>query len=291
MNTASFNKERSKAILLLAATAVLWSLGGLLIKLVDAVPLAISGVRSTIAFIILLAVIRKPKFNWSVAQLGAALAYTATTMLFVTATKTTTAANAILLQFTAPVYVAILGMWFLKEKVRLTDWVTIFIVIGGMGLFFLDSLSTKGFWGNICGAASGVSFAFFTVFMRMQKDGSPMESVLLGNLFTAIIGLPFLSQSVPSPSGWTYLVILGVVQLGIPYVLYSIAIKNATALEAILVPVLEPILNPVWVLLAIGEVPSTLTLLGGAVVLMTVTLRCVSAVIPLNMFLKNKVER
>lgn len=291
MNTASFNKERSKAILLLAATAVLWSLGGLLIKLVDAVPLAISGVRSTIAFIILLAVIRKPKLNWSVAQLGAALAYTATTMLFVTATKTTTAANAILLQFTAPVYVAILGTWFLKEKARLIDWVTIFIVIGGMGLFFLDSLSTKGFWGNICGAASGISFAFFTVFMRMQKDGSPMESVLLGNLFTAIIGLPFLSQSVPSPSGWIYLVILGVVQLGIPYVLYSIAIKNATALEAILVPVLEPILNPVWVLLAIGEVPSTLTLLGGAVVLMTVTLRCVYTIIPINMVLKNKIEK
>lgn len=291
MDTENLVKERSKAVLLLAATATLWSLGGLLIKLIDAGPLAIAGARGAIASVILLIVLRKPKFNWSAAQLGAAIAYTATTLLFVTANKTTTAANAILLQFTAPIYVAILGAWFLKEKARLGDWITIFVVMGGMGLFFLDNLSAGAFWGNVCAAASGLSFALFTVFMRMQKDGSPLESVLLGNLFTSVIGLPFLHQSWPDASGWTFLAVLGVVQLGIPYVLYAAAIKNATALEAILIPVIEPILNPVWVFLILGEIPGPMALIGGLIVLVTITLRCVSAITPLKTpFKNNKME-
>jgi len=269
--------ERSKAILLLAITAALWSLGGLLIKLVAANPLAISGARSAIASIILLIVLKRPKFSWSTAQIGAAIAYSATTILFVAANKTTTAANAIILQFTAPIYVAVLSSWFLKEKTKLMDWITIFIVMCGMGLFFIGSLSTGGLWGNIFAAVSGVSFALFTIFMRMQKDDSPLESVLLGNLITSIIGLPFLHSSLPDATGWIFLVILGVVQLGLPYVLYSAAIKKATALEAVLIPVIEPILNPVWVFLILGEVPGIPALIGGAIVLIAITFKCFSA--------------
>lgn len=280
MTTVSLSKKRSKAMLLLAVTAALWSIGGLLIKLVDAGPLAIAGARSAITCAVLLVYLRKPKFTWSVPQLGAALSCSATAILFVSATKITTAANAIMLQSTAPIYVAILGAWILKEKITRYDWLTIIVVMGGMGLFFIDNLSVGGLWGNIFAALSGVSFALFTIFMRMQKDGSPMESILLGNLFTAIIGLPFLYQSTPSPSGWIYLLILGIFQLGIPYVFYTAAIKNASALEAVLIPVIEPILNPVWVFLILGEFPGTSALIGGAVVLISITLKCVFSIMP-----------
>lgn len=282
IENSNSSKERPKALLLLVATATLWSLGGLLIKSVHANPLAIAGTRSAISAVVLLLVLRKPIFTWSFAQIGAALAYAATTILFVTATKTTTAANAIFLQFTAPIYVALLGAWLLKEKTKLVDWITIFIVMSGMVLFFLDNLTTTGILGNLIGAASGITFAFSTIFMRMQKDGSPLESILLGNILTAVIGLPFLIGSVPDTSGWVYLVILGVVQLGIPYILYSKAIKHATALEAILIPIIEPLLNPVWVFMMLGEAPGALTLVGGFIVLTAITVRCVLVALPLK---------
>ncbi|MDR3539375.1 MAG: DMT family transporter [Desulfosporosinus sp.] len=279
-NSSSYSRERHKALLLLVVTAILWSLGGILIKSVNANPLAIAGTRSAIATVVLLLVLKKPKFTWSFAQIGAAFAYAATTILFVAATKITTAANAIFLQSTAPIYVALLSAWLLKEKIKLQDWITVFIVMSGMVLFFLDNLSTTGIFGNVIAATSGISFALFAIFMRMQKDGSPLESILLGNLLTAAIGLPFLSRSLPNASGWVCLVILGIVQLGIPYILYSKAIKHVTALEAILIPVIEPLLNPVWVFLMLGEAPGPLALIGGVIVLAAITVRCVLAALP-----------
>ena len=287
-NSSNFTRQRTRALLLLVVTATLWSLGGLLIKSVNANPLAIAGTRSAIAIVMLLLVLKKPKLTWSFAQIGAALAYSATTILFVTATKTTTAANAIFLQSTAPIYVALLSAWLLKEKIKLLDWITVLSVMGGMSLFFLDNLSTAGIFGNLVAAASGISFAFFAIFMRMQKDGSPLESILLGNLLTAAIGLPFLSRSVPNATGWLCLVILGVVQLGIPYILYSKAIKHVTAMEAILIPVIEPLLNPVWVLLMLGEAPGPLSLIGGLIVLTAITVRCVLAALPAKSLSLNK---
>jgi len=143
IDSSNTSKERPRALLLLAVTAILWSLGGLLIKSVNANPLTIAGIRSAIAVVLFLLVLKKPKLTWSFAQLAAALAYAATSILFVTATKTTTAANAVLLQFTAPIYVALFSSWLLKEKTKMMDWITIFLVMGGMVLFFLDNLSNK----------------------------------------------------------------------------------------------------------------------------------------------------
>lgn len=271
-------KERPKAILYLAITAILWSLGGLLIKSVNSSPLAIAGVRSGISSLIILMAIGKPKFNWSFSQIGAAICYSALVLLFVAANKNTTAANAILIQYTAPIYVALLGAWLLKEKVKLLDWVTIVLAIGGMLLFFLDDISMEGVFGNILAAASGLAFAMFTIFMRMQKDGSPIESVLLGNILTAIIGVPFVFGGMPDEKGWLFLVVLGVVQLGLPYILYSKAIKHVTALEATLIPIIEPILNPVWVFLVLGETPGKWAIIGGVIVIVVVTGRCLISV-------------
>ncbi|MFP4660675.1 MAG: DMT family transporter [Halanaerobiales bacterium] len=265
--------ERSKFIFLLIMTAALWSTGGLLIKLINWNPIAIAGMRSAISAVILFVYLKKPEFNWSKSQIGAALAYTATVILFVSANKMTTAANTILLQFTAPIYVAIIAAVFLKEKNELIDWISVITVMAGMTLFFLDKLNLTGFWGNILAAFSGVSFALFTIFMRKQKDGSPLESVLLGNILTAIIGLPFMFGSSPGTASFIYLTILGVVQLGIPYILYSIAIKRLTALETILITVIEPILNPIWVLLLLNEVPGPWSIVGGIIVISAITIR------------------
>jgi drug/metabolite transporter (DMT)-like permease len=169
-----------RAVGLAFAASVLWSSGGLLIKWVSWNPLAIAGARSAIAAVVLLVALRRPHFSWSFAQVGGAVVYTATVTLFVAATKLTTAANAILLQYTAPVYAALFGAWFLGERVAWLDWVTIAAVIGGMLLFFLDRLTPGGLWGNVLAIASGVSYAGLVTFLRKQKDSSPLESVLMG---------------------------------------------------------------------------------------------------------------
>jgi drug/metabolite transporter (DMT)-like permease len=267
---------RTKSVIFLIVTGLLWSMGGLLIKNVDSNPLAISGMRSIIAAVVILIALGKPKFTWSFAQIASAVAYTATVILFVSANKMTTAANAILLQSTAPIYVALLSAWVLKEKAMLLDWITIVTVFGGMALFFFEKLDTRGMVGNVMAVASGITFALFNIFMRLQKDGSPMESVLLGNILAAAVGIPFLSGSLPSLSGWVSLIILGVAQLGLSYIFYSEAIKHSTALEAILILMIEPILSPVWVFLFMGEIPGRLPMMGGAIVIGAITIRFIA---------------
>jgi drug/metabolite transporter (DMT)-like permease len=269
---------RYKAIIFLLLSAFLWSSGGLFIKLVSWNPVAISGLRSFISALVLLAYIRHPHFTWSFSQIGGAIAYAITVTLFVIATKLTTAANAILLQYTAPVYVAFLGAWILKERVLWFDWLIVLTVIGGMTLFFLDHLAPGNLLGNLCAILSGFSFAAFVLFMRKQKNESPVETVLLGNLLSGLFGLPFMFGSMPGALSWLGLIFLGVVQLGLSYILYSEAIKHVTALEAILIPGIEPILNPVWVFLMLGERPGKWALVGGFVVLMSVTIRSLIAV-------------
>ena len=275
MNRSKEKSSGTKSVILLILTGLLWSTGGLLIKNVDSNPLAISGMRSMIASLVILVALGRPKFTWSLPQIASALSYSATVILFVSANKMTTAANAILLQSTAPIYVALLSVWILKERAKLLDWITIIAVFGGMALFFFESLDSRGMAGNILAVASGVTFALFNIFMRLQKDGSPLESVLLGNILTAAIGVPFIVGSLPSPSGWISLFILGVAQLGLSYVFYSEAIKHSTALEAILILMIEPILSPVWVFLFLGEIPGKLPMIGGAVVIGAITIRFV----------------
>ncbi len=273
MVRGSGRSEHFWGIVLLVITAVLWSSGGVLIKSVDWHPLAISGARSAIAAVVIRAAFYKSPLSWSRPQLTGAVAYAATVALFVTATKLTTAANAILLQYTAPVFVAILGAWLLKEKATVQDWLTIAVVLGGMGLFFVDKMSPGGLLGNVLAVASGFSMALMAVCMRWQKDGSPFGSIFLGNVLTFFIGLPFMLSSSPGPGGWTGIVLLGCFQLGLSYILYSMAIKYVRALEATIICVIEPILNPVWVFLLLGEVPGPWSLLGGGVILVAITAR------------------
>jgi drug/metabolite transporter (DMT)-like permease len=269
----------TRSVLLLVAAALCWSLGGLLIKSVNWPPLAVAGGRGLIAALFLLATNRALRFHFSRIQLLGALGYAACTITFCVATKLTTAANAILLQYTAPVWIALFGAWFLGERATRADWFTIAAVLAGMTLFFADSLELANLLGNSLAVISGVCFAGMTIALRKQKDTSASESIILGNLLAFAIGLPWIiGAPALSTNGWIALLLLGVVQLGVSYWLYARAIKHVTALEAVLIPVIEPILNPVWVLLATGEKPSRLALVGGVIVLTAVTLRAVASV-------------
>jgi drug/metabolite transporter (DMT)-like permease len=194
--------------------------------------------------------------------------------MFVLATKFTTAANAILLQYVSQLLIiTMIGMWILKEKARPMDVIAMVFIFGGMVMFFLDSLSAGGLMGNIFGIIAGLCFGFLFIFARMQKEGSPIETILLGNILTALIGVPFTFVQFPDTAGWIGILLLGVVQLGIPYVLYSIAIKHLTALEAVLTSTIEPILNPTWVFLVLGERPGAWAFAGGLIVIVTVIVR------------------
>ena len=202
-------------------------------------------------------------------------AYAATVILFVIANKMTAAANAILLQYTAPIYVALFGFLVLKERTIAADWITIFVVVAGMALFFADDLDTRGLWGNILSIIGGITYAAVILLMRKQKKEGSLDAILLGNIITAIICTPFAIGSTPSASALFSLLIMGVFQLGLPYILFALAIKSVTALDAILIAAIEPVLNPVWVFLIMGEVPGKWALLGGTTVFSAITFRCV----------------
>ncbi|MFZ5497141.1 MAG: DMT family transporter [Verrucomicrobiota bacterium] len=268
----------AKSVGLLLAGAVCWSLAGILFKHVEWPGLAAAGGRGLIAGLFLLAVSwRSLRFTWSPLQLAAAAAYAACTILFTLANKMTTAANAILLQYTAPVWIALFGAWFLGEHATRADWLTIAAVFGGLALFFYEGIQLHDIGGLLVAVASGVGFAVMTLLMRKQKHTSALESIILGNFIGFAVGLPALWSAPPLPSaGWAALALLGIVQLGVAYLLYAKAIRHVTALEAVLIPVAEPILNPVWVLLAHGERPGRFALLGGVIVLGAVTLRAVA---------------
>ena len=266
--------QRNKAIAALVLTALLWSIGGVLIKWVTWHPMAIMGARSAIAALVLWIVARRPRIRWSTTLVGAAVAYAVTVALYVPAVTLTTAANAIMLQYTAPLWIALFGAWFLGERATWIDWLCILVSLGGMVLFFHEGLASKSFVGDLLGALSGITLAWSMLLLRKQKDGTPLECVLLGNVLAALGGLPFaFGRPVPNAMGWVALLYLGIMQLGLAYALYAWAIKHVTALESVLIVMLEPILNPIWALLLIGERPQGWALVGGLLVLAAATMR------------------
>jgi len=259
----------------MAGCALLWSLAGLFIKFVDWHPFAIAFGRSFIAAIFLLIWIRKPKFSFSPVQIGAALTYSATMLLFIYANKATTSANAILLQYGQPVYVAIIGAFVLKEKPRAEHWIAFAFVALGMGLFFMGGLGGGSLLGNLAATAAGLTFALYSIFMRKQKEGSPIESALLAHLFTAAVSLVaclFLPMPRIDAKSLAAIMGLGILQIGLASVLYVTGIKRVAALDASLIGVLEPVFNPVWVFLALGEKPGPNALAGGGIIIAAVVI-------------------
>lgn len=262
--------NRKTAIIGMLLTGLLWSTGGLLIKMVSGHPLAISSGRSGIAALTMFAYCRFKTAKINRRMLMAVLCYTLTVVGFVTANKLTTAANAILIQYISPIWVAILARMFLKDVLRRSDIVSIIAMLLGLQLFFIEDLSVGMMWGNIIALGTSFSFAGFFIAVKTLNHEETMFSIILGNALTWIIGLPFYSESLLTTSSLTGLVLLGVFQIGLAYILYSKSMVYLKALDAILIPVIEPLLNPVWVFLFIGEAPSVFSILGGIVVIASV---------------------
>jgi drug/metabolite transporter (DMT)-like permease len=204
-------------------------------------------------------------------QWAGALALALLSFCFVGATKLTTAANAILLQYTAPVWVALLAPLVLREKTSRRDWFFIGLTFGGLALFFLDSLTLQGLKGMGLAAMSGVCFAGLALSMRRARGAPPMKILIYGNLLALVGGLGFWGPPWPSAGDLALVAVAGIFQFGLSYYLFSLASQGVSSLEMVLVTAIEPILNPVWVFLALGEKPGGWSLVGGGVVLVTVT--------------------
>ena len=270
---------RSRAIVALLLAVLFFSTSGLLIKLSSWDALALNGARSLIAAAVIWIYLRRPNFTWSRTQVGGAFLYALMVITFVQATKWTTAANAVFLQFTSPLWVALFGIWLLGERPKRINWLTMIAVALGMLLFFGDDLTRTGYWGNLLAIFSGICMALMLIALRAQKDGSPTETILLGNLFAAAIGLPFIlwGDQPINVREISIILFMGIFQLGLPFIVVTLAIKQLRAMETILIQTLEPILNPIWVYLFIGERPSPSALLGAAIVTAAVTINAIAA--------------
>jgi drug/metabolite transporter (DMT)-like permease len=258
----------------MAATAFLWSIAGLFIKVIDWHPLTIAGIRSLIASLVILVYLKRPRFHLSFPQVAAAAANAATMILFVSANKTTTSANAIILQYVGPVFTAFIAAVLLKERARIEYIVAFLFAAGGIYLMFMDKLGGGRTLGNILAVLSALTFSFYIVFMRMQKESSPLESILLSHWATAAIGIS-ASLFLPFPrvtlKALGAIAVLGSVQIGLSAILFVYAIKRISAVSANLIAMIEPVFNPIWVFLALGEAPGRRAIAGGAVILAAVT--------------------
>ena len=280
--------KKSKALIYLIITAVLWSLGGLFIKLIDWHPVAIAGSRSGIAVIVMLIYYRKPIKRISKPQFLGALSYVALVFLFVSANKLTTSANAILLQFTSTIWIALFSKWFLKKAVTRLDWLIILIIIIGMCLFFMGDLEYGNTIGNILAVFSGIAMASMIIFFNLQTTEKPIETTIIGNCLVFLLALPLIIHISIDLKSLIGILVLGIFQLGISYIFFTKAIHFVSPLEAILIPIIEPILNPVWVLIFTGEKISLYSILGGIVILSAVVIRGILTSKPSHNSAQNK---
>ncbi len=266
--------EHQKGILGVMAAAIFWSTGGLLIKLVTLNAMQISFFRCGIAALVFALVFRKKvfRFNWF-SVLNAAF-YAAVLTFFVLATKTTTAANAIFLQSTAPIYVLIFEPIFNKTGYERINIITIIFVFAGMILFFMGDLTPGDIEGNIYGLLAGITFAAFFIGMRKNSHEYHFSSIFLGNVLVALICIPFIISIEQLTFSNLWMVsFLGVFQIALAYIFFSYGLKRVLAIEASLISMFEPVLNPVWVFIGYGEVPSVTAIIGGVIIIAAITLR------------------
>ena len=259
-----------KGPLYMFAASVLWSFGGLCIKFIPWSALSIIGMRSLLAAAVFIIYRRSAKIEFTLGNVLAALCLSSTSILFVFANKLTTAAAAILLQFSAPIFIILIQLVFYRKKPKPSEAIAVSITILGMLLFFADHLEAGGMLGNILAITSGLTFAGVFV-CNERPDVKPEQSLLLGFLINTVIGAPFVfAGSTADPIAWGSVVFLGVVQVGIAYIFFSVGIKRTSALLACLITAIEPVLNPIWVALATDELPGRYAIAGGIVIVATV---------------------
>ena len=266
------------------AAACLFSTGGAAIKAIEFGGWPIAGFRSGIAAVVLFLLVPAARRGWSWRVLPVGAAYAATLILFVLANRLTTAANAIFLQATAPLYILLLGPLLLREPIRRTDVLFMALVGTGLALFFVGreipaATAPDPAAGNLLAAASGVTWALTVIGLRWIGRGgsgtvSAIVPVVAGNAIAFLVCLP-LALPVPAgrPLDWILIAYLGVFQIGLAYLLLSAAIRNVSALEATLLLLLEPALSPAWAWLMHGEEPSAWALAGGTLIVATTLVR------------------
>ena len=263
-------------LVLVLCAAILWSTGGLFIKLTSLSALELSFGRSLLAAITIAIVTRHEGFGINRVSAVTSILYAALLILFVMATKLTTAANAIFLQYTAPVYVLILEPLFYKEKFRRRDFVTVAVCVAGMSLFFMGKLRPEDVSGNLVALASGVCFALFFLLLRHSRarEVNRASSAIYGNLIAVLVCAPSFWGTMKRGIGFSDLACiayLGIIQIGMAYILFTGAMaRGLRSLDASIVGYIEPVLNPVWVFLFIGERPSGWALVGGAIIIASV---------------------
>jgi drug/metabolite transporter, DME family len=268
--------DHQKGLIAVFCAALLWSTGGILIKLVTLDAMQISFFRGIFAALVFAVVFRKQVFKANLFTFVNAIFYAAILILFVIATKITTAANAIFLQYTAPIYVLIFEPVINKTHYEKINIITIFVCVIGMGLFFMGKLSAEHMEGNIIALLSGIAFAAFLLGMRKNKKEFQFSSIFYGNVIVSIISVPFLfSMNGLSFSNLWMVAFLGIFQIGIAYAIFSYGLKRVYAIEASLISMIEPVLNPIWVLIGYGEVPSLLAVIGGIIVISAISIRTI----------------
>ena len=273
--------SHKKAIAITCFVALMWSLAGFNIKMIEWSPYAIAAGRSLVAVILLAPmVLRKGFQKIDRYVIGGAICYAAFNYCFITSTTLTSSAIAIMMQYTAPIYVALLSWLFLRERVGWADIISVGFVFLGMIFFFLDSNSGGSLKGNIVSIFNGITFAGISIFLRLQKDGNPALSMYLGNVISAVAGLPLMwNAGMPDTISLLFLLLAGLL-VAVSYTLYAKASTGLSALETVLIPIIDPVMNPVWVFLFLDERPGALTIVGAAVILVSVTIRVVSGLTP-----------
>ncbi len=273
-------KAQTKATLQMLLCSLLWSISAIFIKQIDWNPVVISGMRSLFAALTIFVFIKLKKYRLELNRRSATtgIFLSATFLLFVTANKLTTAANAIVLQFTSPVFILVFLAVFFKEKLIKKDVLAVVFTFIGITLFFVDDMSGGRLAGNLVAVAAGMTLALAYMSINKGTEDDRMSGIFWGNFFTAVVGIVFLAITKPRITllPVLYIVILGVVQLGIPYILLAYASKYCPPLTCSLLGVLEPLLNPVWVFFATGERPGTIAFVGAAVVIVSITSWCLS---------------
>ena len=272
-------QAKHKGVLQMLLCALLWSMAGVMFKYIPWHPMAIAGARAFFAGLTLLAYIllRRLPFivNRHTVLTGAVMAICCT--LFVLGNKMTTAANAIVLQYTAPVFLLLFSSLFLRKRFRRMDVAAVLFTLFGIGLFFFDQMDAGKLAGNLISIASGAAMGLMYMCMGEAKGAERFSGILICEIFCSLVGLPFLAVGDVEFSFLPVflIVVLGIFQLGLPYILYALASESCPALACSLIAALEPLVNPLWVLLFYGERPGVFALLGGSVVIATITLWCV----------------
>ena len=290
-------RARRSGALLVVAAAALWSTGGVGVKVADAEPLVIAGLRSVFALAFMLVVIavqlrgergalaaigrllRRP-LVW-----GAAASYALMVVMFVLAARRTTAANAIFIQYTAPIYVALLSAPLLGERPTRSDLFATGACVVGMALTFGGELGGGRAAGNVLAILSSFGFAGLPLLLRIDQKRlapelaarAPLVAMSLGNALAVVVAVPAMLAHPPTGPArertLVVLLLLGTLQIGLPYVFYGVAVRRLRALESSLLAMIEPVLAPIWVLLATGERPSAMAGAGGAVIVGAVVLQ------------------